>query len=488
MTDFYSACLTIRTRAMKKYYARKMRNETTKEAVLTFVRLNDDSDGLFQVPEGIVVIGKGAFENCINLASVILPSSLKVIRENAFSNCSKLTSIEIPEGVVSIGMNAFGDCKELTSVLLPPSLKDLGEAAFEGCRKLRSIDIPEGVTVIPRRCFCNTFLKQVHLPTSLEKIDEKAFCNCYLKQIVIPNNVEAIGDYSFWGNYAESIYVGDSLNRIGKNAFFRNDPSEIIVSCHNCSFCDAECNVIMTVEDGKILFGASNSRIPKKATSIANGAFSFTPDVFIIPSSINIIETAAFCNFYDGDKTIILQEGVKQIKWGAFQTTGDHGFTVYIPSSVTQIEGQFSTVDFHLDAANKNYKYDIEGQNIISKEGNLVWGRLLNGIPSKGVLKLSLLPMGLSFHKIVIPKNVCCVEPSTISYFSGVERLIMSKGVVISPIPAIEWSTGCEIEKIVDEKMKGNGVIKKQIIIIPANTNRRAIIEAIGDASLFMAY
>ena len=50
------------------------------------------------------------FENCNNLVSVVLPSSITYIGQYAFQNCSNLVSVSIPNSVTSIGNNAFDAC------------------------------------------------------------------------------------------------------------------------------------------------------------------------------------------------------------------------------------------------------------------------------------------------------------------------------------------------------------------------------------------
>ena len=63
----------------------------------------------YAVPQGIRIIGDGAFSGCESMESVTLPDSVMHIGSNAFSGCSALESITVPEGVTSIGDRAFGN-------------------------------------------------------------------------------------------------------------------------------------------------------------------------------------------------------------------------------------------------------------------------------------------------------------------------------------------------------------------------------------------
>ena len=50
----------------------------------------------YTVIDGVEIIGKGAFWNCSNLKSILLPKSITTIRPQAFSYCENLESIYIP--------------------------------------------------------------------------------------------------------------------------------------------------------------------------------------------------------------------------------------------------------------------------------------------------------------------------------------------------------------------------------------------------------
>lgn len=70
-------------------------------------------------------IGKKAFEDCYNLTSITIPSSVTNIGEMAFRYCSNLTSITIPRSVTSIEDWAFLGCESLTSITLPKHIKNV---------------------------------------------------------------------------------------------------------------------------------------------------------------------------------------------------------------------------------------------------------------------------------------------------------------------------------------------------------------------------
>ena len=62
-----------------------------------------------------------------NAESYVVPEGVVAIGDGAFENWKKLRSIELPESVVFIGKKSFRDCKSLKTVNLPKNLKEIGE-------------------------------------------------------------------------------------------------------------------------------------------------------------------------------------------------------------------------------------------------------------------------------------------------------------------------------------------------------------------------
>ena len=75
----------------------------------------------------VVEIAPCAFQSCKDLTSIKMPVSpdFKYISDYAFVECEKLTEVDIPEGVWLIGPGAFGGCTSLKTVTLPSTLERL---------------------------------------------------------------------------------------------------------------------------------------------------------------------------------------------------------------------------------------------------------------------------------------------------------------------------------------------------------------------------
>ena len=434
------------------------------------------------IDENVEIIDKRAFAGCDGLEEIILPPSLKVLGEEAFEGCSSLFRIDIPEGVEIIPQRAFADCVGLAEVSLPSTLKELGKEAFKNCSSLESIDIPEGVEIIPAMCFesCSN-LESAHFHDGLKEIGKSAFCGCKIEDIILSSTVETIGEKAFCNNNSDSLDIEASVRSIGINAFWNNSFRFIDVSEENKRYTDAGCDVIMEKETGKVIQGAQRSSIPKTATRIASCAFQNGPDLIKVPSSVKVIETGAFFNCPEGT-VVVLCEGVTTIEWGAFQQMNGKQMTVNIPSSVSRMDGQFSSVEFDLSAANPYYRYDTEGHNIISNDGTLVWGHLLQGIPTEGVSRVELVNYGdLPYSELTVPINITHISYNICRLTSGIKKIILHKGTGMSA--ALDWPTNCEMTLIAPRGKSASGITTNLEYNIPKGTSIDEIDRFLGNDS-----
>lgn len=151
----------------------------------------------YAIPEGIISIGKSAFESCDKLTSVSLPDSITTIGDSAFAWCLSLTSINLPDSITTIDDRVFAFCSSLTSINLPNSVTCIGKGAFRFCHSLNNISLPNSVTSIGDAAFsCCRSLTSINLPDSITSIAEDAFSSC-------PKLVLTVGPDTFAEEYAE---------------------------------------------------------------------------------------------------------------------------------------------------------------------------------------------------------------------------------------------------------------------------------------------
>ena len=69
--------------------------------------------------DGFQKIGYGAFDQCIPLESIALPSTLVEIGSDAFNGCNNLREVELNGVPQYIKSTAFDDCDALERFLFP---------------------------------------------------------------------------------------------------------------------------------------------------------------------------------------------------------------------------------------------------------------------------------------------------------------------------------------------------------------------------------
>ncbi len=159
--------------------------------------------GLTEVtlPDGLELIGYGAFYHCDNLSEVTIPSSVHAVEPYAFSNTPWLTN----------WMNGRGD-----------EFLIVGDGILLAYRGADSrITVPDGVKTIAQGCFSgHKGIVSVSLPSSLEVICEEAFLGCSnLTSMTGGVNLKRIEDRAFFGCPLTTVKIGANLQEVGLRAF-----------------------------------------------------------------------------------------------------------------------------------------------------------------------------------------------------------------------------------------------------------------------------
>ena len=252
---FRSSIKTIEVSPDNKYFETidDMLIDTSSMTLITYPSGKADTSCV--VPDGILSIGKYAFDHNHHLESITLPEGLLSIRGAGLSSCD-FTSIVLPDSLQSIGSYAFYQCP-LTSVTLPENLQTLGNSAFASCKYLSNINIPSGLSNIEGNPFPNTSIETIQVspdnetyemidqalvdtkqktliayldngqvttytvPSGIQSIGSYAFTDCTsLTDIILPEGLETIEDYAFvFCRSLESIALPATLQFIDQHAF-----------------------------------------------------------------------------------------------------------------------------------------------------------------------------------------------------------------------------------------------------------------------------
>jgi hypothetical protein len=183
-----------------------------------------------ELNQKVTSIGPYAFDNCVNLTSIILQDSITSIGSNAFSNCVTLKSINIPNRITSIENSAFLNCNGLTSITMSNTVKSIGIESFSKCNSLTSITLSNTLTNIGVNAFsnCNS-LTSITIPNTVTNIGLNAFSNCInLDLIIISNGLRNIHTNAFANTLMSYIVIPESVTKIETNAFL-NCPNLVTI-------------------------------------------------------------------------------------------------------------------------------------------------------------------------------------------------------------------------------------------------------------------
>ena len=245
--------------------------------------------------EGVEQIGRRAFNGCLNLADISIPSTLEYWGEALFEYCSNLRRITVSDQ--NEDLDSRDDCNAIietdkntlifgcTGTKIPASVTTIGQYAFrQCCQYLERIVIPEGVKRIERWAFSQCInLKEISLPVSLESMGYGMFDDCMsLESVTIPRNVSEIR-VDRWGTHW-NLFAGCY------------NLKEVKVDKQNRTFDSRNnCNAIIDSKTDVLVAGCGSSFIPEGVKAIDELAFygSSLPAIRI-PKSVRKIGSGAF--------------------------------------------------------------------------------------------------------------------------------------------------------------------------------------------------
>lgn len=264
---------------------------------------------------------------------------------------NQIKKIVIENGVTSIGSNAFYQCSDMQATLDlsdAKALTSIGNNAFYGCKKLTgSLEIPDSVTEIGAEAFldCNNLSGNFELPEGLQSVGNDAFYNCYnlTGGLKLPDTVTSIGTGAFYNcaNLDGYLVLSSSLTKIPKIAF------------NNCVNLKVEDKLVIpssvTVIEAAAFARCSSLtgdlEIPDTVTSIGNNAFygcSSLNGYLTLPSQLTVIPSCAFwnCSQLKVQGGLKIPENVKSIGWGVFRGCAQLKGSLTLPKDIESIGRQ----------------------------------------------------------------------------------------------------------------------------------------------------
>ena len=270
---------------------------------------------------------KSCFYNCEKLENVNLPEGLRIIGDGAFSGCKKLQIDSWPESLESIGQTAFYGCESLYSLTFGENLTYLGSQAFQECSNISDVKLYSTALFTNGSPFYGGSIEKVTIGSNVTNIPYRMFdSSSNLIKVVFNESADAtqpglsFGDYSFYGCVnlkleslpARTVSVGNeafvyvnfgenfstnNVSEIGNRAFMECGGIKSLTVTSNLKRCGAGAfSDIESLSD--IYYNAPNLEIPddsyytspfgRSSNFKATGITSVTigPDVNVIPANL----------------------------------------------------------------------------------------------------------------------------------------------------------------------------------------------------------
>ena len=380
---------------------------------------NYESQGqTYTIPDGIEVIGEGAFIFTF-LDEVVIPNTVKTISEYAFDG-SDIKRVNIPHSVETIGNNAFGQtCIE--EITVPSSVKNFGKAVFNTGWNLKKAVLENPLDSIPEETFCNCFdLEEVTYPASVHKLCDRVFTKCEsLTKLPDLSHIDTLGVEMFANCYAlKSITIPPSITYIPDNTF-------------------------------NMCLGVKKVNLPEGLERIGNYAFWQCSQLesIAIPSSVKTIGNSAFA-FCKRLKTIVLPDDLATIGENAFSQLEELE-SISLPESLESIGRYAFSYGYKLKDVYAHWQIPIQLENNIFDGYQHTLGMTLH-VPAGTTERYASSPYWSEFKNIVEDATgIIYVDINGLHThnFRPVKRIVDGKILIVSESSGTILTDGKRISK-----------------------------------------
>ncbi len=355
-------------------------------------------------------IGLYAFQNCVNLETMVCDTAVSIIRAGAFKDCSSLKAADFSECTIStIGYESFSGCTSLSQVSLHETLSEIGERSFEGTA-IKTIEFGKNVNSIGKDAFLgNKVLESIvvveknkefstvdgvlynkngrslivypvakkgafTLPQGVEEIREGAFKNATLTDLTVPQDsaLNTIRNNAFEGSKITSISLPEAVTVINAETFKNADKLKSI-----------ELGSAVTYI-GKSAFEGAKSlaeiSLPDAVRDVSTKAFKNTGLVTVnVGNGVVRLGSEAFAN-NKALKDVVLGENLEKLGAGAFMNCAALS-KINLPANVNSFDitvftGCKALKKIALANDNANYKvaagaiYTADGKSLVAVANN----------------------------------------------------------------------------------------------------------------------
>lgn len=313
--------------------------------------------------KSVVKIENGAFDDCKNVLSLVIPDSVTEVEPNALIGLRNLQKLTAP----AVALSSVSKIQKIDTLIVT-SGETIAENAVSGWDYLKSVTLPDTLKTIEYSGFAHCeLLEQISLPEGLTSIGAYAFNNCAsIEQFNLPDSVESIGNYAFGKCVSlETVSLSESLATLGNWVFAScNSLINLTISPENANYYSTG-NCIIERGTQRLILGCLGSIIPDDGTIKIIGHHSFASMESLIsitlPYSVTTIETYAF----DGCSSLVSVALGK-----SFTTFERYSFTDCPSIEYFTYPGTMAEFTANVD---QDTDYMKTGQNVIYKcsDGNV---------------------------------------------------------------------------------------------------------------------
>ena len=226
-------------------------------------------------------INESAFEDNNSLVSITIPSSYEKIGESAFRGAKMLEEVifEGEEDVLEkIDNYAFWECIKLAQINLPNSVRDIGDLAFYKTIELDNFAMPTSIYRVRLRAFLESGISSIDLYDAVV-LDREAFAFTNLEQLSYNQSLLNISRDVFLGtpwlnqklNSEGYVALNNILIRVKANTPQFTMPEGIIKVAQGC-FANSE-NIEITLQENTKPVMAANTLPEKYFIIVEEGHF-----------------------------------------------------------------------------------------------------------------------------------------------------------------------------------------------------------------------
>ena len=398
------------------------------------------------IPEGVEVIGDGAFEDA-GLESIILPKSIKVIENNAFINNSNVNYLYIPANVKEINDKAFLGCNFLSITVDPENTVYDSRNACNAIIETKTntliqasegtLTIPATVTTIMSHAFARLTMKKIEIPQNVVNWDENALSEIRATTIKVsyPEPIVFTNEYSPFGMIEQNarLIVPDGTRELYANAnywnMFTEGDRKII---EESDYSQNRCLTVNVAEAGTLesLIGDKNGVTEElKVTGQINGKdIKFLKDLCGQYGMVSFLDLS--------DASIVAGEGTtaNELPEKAFQTTSTLK-NIVLPKNLTAI-GSFAFDGSGIKELVLPKSVETLGSDIFYYAGDLESLRVESGNTvfdsrdnCNAIIETSTNTLLIGCKKTVIPESVSALGNMAFSGKPGLKEVSLPNNI-----------------------------------------------------------